>query len=70
MCMCLVLFVVSEIPESSRLLSCFFLYEIRIEYNYLVRIKYYSNNYKYIYDISLPNLRITMVGVISVIYDK
>ena len=38
MCMCLVLFVVSEIPESSRLLSCFFLYEIRIECNLLSRM--------------------------------
>ena len=35
MCMCLVLFVVSQIPESSRLLSCFFLYEIRLECNLL-----------------------------------
>ena len=49
MCMCLVLFVVSEIPESSRLLSCFFCtrLELSVIY-YLVCIKYYSNNYKYL----------------------
>ena len=42
MCMCLVLFVVSEIPESSRLL-CFFLYEIRIECNLLSHTRYVSS---------------------------
>ena len=42
--MCLVLFVVSKIPDSSELLC---LLEMGVE-DYLVCIKYYISNYQYI----------------------
>ena len=45
MYMCLVLFVVSKIPDSTELLSC--LVEMGVEY-YLACIKNYISNYQYI----------------------
>ena len=43
MCVCLVLFVVSKILDSSELLSCLPVLEMGVEY-YLVRIRVYSDS--------------------------